>query len=148
MYLRLAPDIDVDTILDSGANDYITKPIRMGVLLARLRAQLRQRAQSEDAVFTIGPYTFRPAAKMLLDQTGKKMIRLTEKEAAVLKYLYSAGSRVIGRGTLLGEVWGYKAGVITHTLETHVYRLRQKIERDPTQAAILLTEPGGYRLAP
>jgi len=78
-----ATDTDADTILDSGANDYITKPFRMGVLLARLRAQLHQHAQSEDAIF--GPYTFRPAAKMLLDQTGKKKIRLTEKEAAVLK---------------------------------------------------------------
>jgi DNA-binding response OmpR family regulator len=136
-----AADTDVDTILglDSGANDYITKPFRMGVLLARLRAQLRQHSQSKDAVFTIGPYTLRPAAKMLLDQTGKKMIHLTEKEAAVLKYLYRAGSRAIGRGTLLGEVWGYNAGVITHTLETHVYRLRQKIERNPAPAAILVT---------
>jgi DNA-binding response OmpR family regulator len=145
-----AADTDADTILglDAGANDYISKPFRMGVLLARLRAQLRLHEQSEDAVFTIGPYTFRPAAKMLLDQTGKKKIRLTEKETAILKYLYRAGARVIGRDTLLGEVWGYNAGVTTHTLETHVYRLRQKIERDPAEAEILVTEPGGYRLVP
>ncbi len=143
-------DTDADTILglDSGANDYITKPFRMGVLLARLRAQLRQHEQSEDAVFTIGPYSFRPSTKMLLDAATKKKIRLTEKETAILKYLYRAGSRIIGRETLLGEVWGYNAGVTTHTLETHVYRLRQKIERDPSQAEILVTEPGGYRLVP
>ena len=143
-------DTDADTILglDSGANDYITKPFRMGVLLARLRAQLRQHEQSEDAVFTIGPYSFRPSTKMLLDAANKKKIRLTEKETAILKYLYRAGSRIIGRETLLGEVWGYNAGVTTHTLETHVYRLRQKIERDPSQAEILVTEPGGYRLVP
>ena len=143
-------DTDSDTILglDSGANDYVTKPFRMGVLLARLRAQLRQHEQSEDAVFTIGPYSFRPSTKMLLDAANKKKIRLTEKETAILKYLYRAGSRIIGRETLLGEVWGYNAGVTTHTLETHVYRLRQKIERDPSQAEILVTEPGGYRLVP
>ena len=143
-------DSDADAILglDSGANDYITKPFRLSVLLARLRAQLRQHEQSEDAVFTIGRYTFRPAAKMLVDESGKKKIRLTEKETAILKYLYRAGPRVIGRDTLLGEVWGYNAGVTTHTLETHVYRLRQKIEQDPTQAEILVTEPGGYRLVP
>jgi len=145
-----AADSDADTILglDSGANDYIAKPFRMGVLLARLRAQLRQHEHSEDAVFTIGPYSFRPSAKMLVDQATRKKIRLTEKEAAILKFLYRAGQRVIGRETLLGEVWGYNAGVTTHTLETHVYRLRQKIERNPSQAEILVTEPGGYRLVP
>ena len=145
-----ASDSDADTILglDSGANDYIAKPFRMGVLLARLRAQLRQHEHSEDAVFTIGPYSFRPSAKMLVEQATRRKIRLTEKEAAILKFLYRAGQRVIGRETLLGEVWGYNAGVTTHTLETHVYRLRQKIERNPSQAEILVTEPGGYRLVP
>ncbi len=143
-------DTDSDAILglDSGANDYITKPFRLSVLLARLRAQLRQHEQSEDAVFTIGPYTFRPSAKLLVDGAGRKKVRLTEKETAILKYLYRAGAKVIGRDTLLGEVWGYNAGVTTHTLETHIYRLRQKIEREPAKAEILVTEPGGYRLVP
>ncbi len=141
---------DADTILglDSGANDYIAKPFRLGVLLARLRAQLRQHEQSEDAVFTIGPYTFRPSAKLLIHGETKRKIRLTEKETAILKYLYRSGSIAVGRDVLLDEVWGYNAGVTTHTLETHVYRLRQKIERDPSNAAILVTEPGGYRLVP
>ncbi len=142
-------DSDADTILglDSGANDYVTKPFRLAVLLARMRAQLRQHEQSEDAVFTIGPYTFQPAHKMLVDADEQK-VRLTEKETAILKYLYRAGDKVVSRDTLLGEVWGYNAGVTTHTLETHVYRLRQKIEADPSNAAILVTEPGGYRLVP
>lgn len=145
-----AMDSDADTILalDSGANDYVTKPFKLNVLLARLRAQLRQHEQSEDAIFTIGPYSFRPSAKLLESQDGKTKIRLTEKETAILKYLYRAGSAVVGRDTLLGEVWGYNAGVTTHTLETHVYRLRQKIESDPSNAEILVTEPGGYRLVP
>ena len=145
-----AVDSDADTILglDSGANDYVTKPFRLGVLLARLRAQLRQFEQSEDAVFTIGPYTFRPSAKLLTDEQANKKVRLTEKETAILKYLYRVGNKVVGRDVLLGEVWGYNAGVTTHTLETHVYRLRQKIERDPSSAEILVTEPGGYRLVP
>ena len=142
-------DSDADEILglDAGANDYITKPFRLNVLLARLRAHLRQHVQSEDAVFTIGPYSFRPAAKLLLDEASNLKVRLTEKETAILKYLYRAGDSVVGRDQLLHEVWGYNAGVTTHTLETHVYRLRQKIEREPGKAAILLTEPGGYRLA-
>src|SRR5215469_8978803 len=143
-------DSDADAILglDSGANDYITKPFRLNVLLARLRAQLRQHELSEDAVFTIGPYTFRPSVKTLIDDAKRKKVRLTEKETAILKYLYRAGDKTIGREVLLNEVWGYNSGVTTHTLETHVYRLRQKIERDPGKAEILVTEPGGYRLVP
>lgn len=145
-----ASDTDADTVLglDSGADDYVTKPFRLSVLLARLRAHLRQSDHSDDAIFMIGPYSFRPSAKLLTDPGGRKKVRLTEKETAILKYLYRAGDRVIGRDTLLGEVWGYNAGVTTHTLETHVYRLRQKIERDPAAAEILVTEPGGYRLVP
>jgi DNA-binding response OmpR family regulator len=142
-------DTDADQILglDAGVNDYVTKPFRLNVLLARLRAQLRQHEQSEDAVFTIGPYTFQPAHKLLVDGDEQK-VRLTEKETAILKYLYRTGDKVVSRDTLLGEVWGYNAGVTTHTLETHVYRLRQKIEVDPSNAVILVTEPGGYRLVP
>jgi DNA-binding response OmpR family regulator len=145
-----ASDTDADTILglDSGADDYVTKPFRLSVLLARLRAHLRQSEHRDDAIFTIGPYSFRPSAKLLTEPGTRKKVRLTEKETAILKYLYRAGDRVIDRDTLLGEVWGYNAGVTTHTLETHVYRLRQKIERDPAAAEILVTAPGGYRLVP
>ena len=59
-----------------------------------------------------------------------------------------AGDQVIGRDVLLNEVWGYNSGLDTHTLETHVYRLRQKIERDPSNAELLVTEADGYRLVP
>ncbi len=141
-------DSDADTILglDSGANDYITKPFKLPVLLARLRAQLRQHEQSENAVFQLGPYLFKPAQKMLIDEKERK-IRLTEKETNILKFLYRAPDGVVPRDVLLHEVWGYNAGVTTHTLETHIYRLRQKIEPDPSNVSLLLTESGGYRLA-
>ena len=144
-----AADTEEDTIkgLEAGANDYVTKPFRFGVLLARIRAHLRSHEQSEQAVFTIGPYEFRPASKLLIDQRQRK-IRLTEKEANILKYLYRAGQKPVPREELLTEVWGYNAGVTTHTLETHVYRLRQKIEPDPAHARLLITEAGGYRLQP
>ncbi len=139
---------DSDTILglESGANDYVAKPFRFAVLLARLRAQLRQHEHSEDAEFAIGPYSFRPSQKALQDGAGRK-IRLTEKETNILKYLYRAGRRVVTREVLLHEVWGYNAEITTHTLETHIYRLRQKIEPDPSAAQLLVTESGGYRLA-
>ncbi len=139
-------EADVVRGLDSGANDYVPKPFRLAELLARLRAQLRMFASSEDAVFAIGPYTFRPSAKLLQDPAKNRRIRLTEKEAAILKFLYRAGTRPVARQVLLNEVWGYNAAVTTHTLETHIYRLRQKIEPDPTHARLLITEAGGYRL--
>jgi DNA-binding response OmpR family regulator len=139
---------DVVRGLDSGANDYIAKPFRLAELLARLRAQLRIFENSEDAVFTIGPYTFRPSAKLLQEPVKNRRIRLTEKEAAILKFLYRAGTKPVARQVLLNEVWGYNAAVTTHTLETHIYRLRQKIEPDPSNARLLVTEGGGYRLDP
>ncbi len=140
---------DSDTILglDSGANDYVTKPFRFGVLLARIRAHLRQHEHSEDAVFKVGPYTFKPSAKMLVRDDQRK-VRLTEKETAIIKFLLRSGEQIVSRDVLLHDVWGYNAGVTTHTLETHVYRLRQKIERDPSHAEILVTEGGGYKLIP
>ena len=140
---------DSDTILgfDSGANDYVTKPFRFPVLLARIRAQLRQHEASENAVFGVGPYTFRPGLKLFVNPTGNK-IRLTEKETSILRYLYRAGQQPVSRETLLHEVWGYNSGVTTHTLETHIYRLRQKIEKDATAPVILVTETRGYKLMP
>lgn len=132
--------------LEAGANDYVTKPFRFAVLLARVRAHLRSHEQSEDATFKVGPYTFKPAAKLLVTEANKK-IRLTEKETSILKFLYRQG-RAVGRETLLHEVWGYNPAVTTHTLETHIYRLRQKIEPDTQKATLILTESGGYRLAP
>ncbi len=141
-------DTDADHILglNAGANDYVTKPFKFAVLLARVRAHLRSHEQSEDAVFKVGPYEFRPAVKMLVTEEDKK-IRLTEKETSILKYLYRAGGQPVSRDVLLDEVWGYNSGVTTHTLETHVYRLRQKIEPDPSNASLLVTESGGYRLS-
>jgi DNA-binding response OmpR family regulator len=142
-----ARDIDSDTILglESEFNDYVAKPFRFAVLIARIRAQLRQHEASEDALFTIGPYTFRPSSKILLNQKGGK-VRLTEKETAILRYLYRAELKPVPRETLLQEVWGYNSGVTTHTLETHIYRLRKKVEKDAAAPRILLTEAGGYKL--
>lgn len=144
--LLTAKDSDADVIegLEAGANDHISKPFRFAVLMARIHAHLRSHEQNEEAVYRVGPYTFRPSAKVLLDGQGRK-IRLTEKETNILKFLYRSGETV-GREKLLHEVWGYNPAVTTHTLETHIYRLRQKIERNPAEAEILITESGGYRL--
>ena len=137
---------DVVRGLDAGANDYIAKPFRLNELLARVRAQLRVFDNSEDAVFAIGPYVFRPSAKLLLEPARNRKIRLTDKEANILKFLYRAGGKPVPRQVLLNDVWGYNSAVTTHTLETHIYRLRQKIEADPARTRLLLTSNGGYSL--
>ena len=143
-------DTEAGTILDleSGANDSVTKPFRLRVLLAKLHAYIHQHERSDDAVVTIGPYTFQPNNKLLVSKEDEKKVRLTNKETAILESLYQAGTKAVNRDVLLDEVWGYNTSIATHTLETHVYRLRQKIEPDPSNAEILLTEPGGYRLVP
>jgi DNA-binding response OmpR family regulator len=140
---------EADTILglDSGANDYVTKPFRVGVLLARLRSHLRQYELSEDAAFQVGPYTFRPAAKVLHHNLDDRDISLSDKESAILKFLYRAGDTMVTCDTLYSEIWDYNAALMTHTLQTHIYRLRQKIEERPSQPEILVSEAGGYRLA-
>ncbi|MFC4351971.1 response regulator transcription factor [Fodinicurvata halophila] len=145
-----ALDSDADTVLglDSGANDYVAKPFRLNVLMARLRAQLRQHEQSVDAVFTIGPYNFQPGNKLLESRDSQSKIPLTEKESQILRYLYRAGSSAVSRDTLLAEIWDYKPEVTTHTLETHIYRLRQKLESNPDQPALIVTEGDAYRLVP
>jgi DNA-binding response OmpR family regulator len=142
-------DTESDTVLgfESGANDYVNKPFRFTVLLARVRVQLRQYEASENTTFNIGPFTFWPSAKLLLSPEGKK-VRLTDKETSILRYLYRAGQRPVSREMLLRDVWGYNSGLTTHTVETHIYRLRQKIEKDAAAPAILVTEAGGYKLAP
>jgi DNA-binding response OmpR family regulator len=147
MLTAAASDDDTVQGLEAGANDYVIKPYKFALLLARIRAHLRSHEHSDGAVFRLGAYEFRPAAKLLVDAQQRK-IRLTEKETSILKYLYRASEKAVSREVLLAEVWGYNASVTTHTLETHVYRLRQKIEADPANAKLLLTEAGGYRLTP
>ena len=148
MLTGASTDTDMIEGLEAGANDYISKPFRLGVLLARLHTQLRQFEHSDEAVFHIGSYNFQPSLRLLHEPQRNQKIRLTEKETQILKFLLRAGAKPVSREALLGEIWGYNAGIATHTLETHIYRLRQKIERDPASAEILITEAGGYRLVP
>jgi DNA-binding response OmpR family regulator len=131
--------------LPEGVTERLAKPVRVPELLSRLHALLAVFEASPGAAIALSGYAFHPVAK-LLEGKGGARIRLTEKEAAILLYLHRAGGRAVPRAELLGEVWGYSSAVTTHTLETHVYRLRRKIEPDPQQARLLVTEEGGYRL--
>ncbi|MEO8300389.1 MAG: response regulator transcription factor [Rhizomicrobium sp.] len=135
----LLTDGETETTLES-----LARPFRISALLARLHALNTHHAPADDAAVRIGPYTFHPSAKLL--QADGRKVRLTEKETNILKFLH-ASSGTVPRDILLHEVWGYSPAVATHTLETHIYRLRKKIEQDPANAQILLTEGGGYRLS-
>ena len=127
------------------ADEYIIKPFRYSVLLKSIETQLHKFKKSENTQYNIGNYVFKPNSKILESNEGRS-IRLTEKENNILNFLYKNLGNIINRETLLHEVWGYNSKVNTHTLETHIYRLRQKIEDDPSKACFLITEPGGYKL--
>jgi DNA-binding response OmpR family regulator len=146
MLTGMDSDADVILGLDSGANDYIVKPFRISVLLARIRAQLRQHEMSEDAAFSLGPYIFKPSVRRLINKNTEQEIKLSDKECAILKHLYRAGDAVVACDTLYSEIWGHSAPLTTHTLQTHIYRLRQKIEQDASKPQILKSEAGGYRV--
>ena len=137
---------DIVRGLEAGANDYITKPLRLGELIARIRTQLRQFKASDDARFEIGNLSFVPANKMLHEIGTDRMQALTEKESTILKFLYRAFPNDVTKSQILAEVWGFQNGVSTHTLETHIYRLRQKISRLTKEPLVLTTEKG-YRLS-
>jgi len=137
---------NVDNDLSIEANEYIIKPFKYLALLKSIELQLRQFGKTEDTLHKIGSYVFKPNSKIL--ENKNKSIRLTEKENDILKFLYQNLETIVSREILLHEVWGYNSKVTTHTLETHIYRLRQKIEIDPANACFLITETGGYRLNP
>lgn len=101
-----------------------------------------------DEALSIGPYSFLPSLRQLVSPDGRATIQLTRKEALLLSYLHKQQGHSIDRRTLLSEVWGYNGRAATHTLETHVYRLRRKMERDPSNAELLVSADGGYRLVP
>jgi DNA-binding response OmpR family regulator len=141
-----AAESEIVRALDAGANDYVTRPFRLAELAARLRAQIREHDTSEDAVLLIGPYHFRPGARTLHEPVANVQIRLTQKEVTILKCLYRAAGRPVSRQTLLQQVWGYSSAARTHTVETHIYRLRRKIEPDPVRPTVVVNDGGGYSL--
>lgn len=146
MLTAAAGDQELIESLAAGADDYVVKPFTSAVLLARIRAKLRAYEHSDAVVIHIGDLQFRPADKLIIT-AGRRKIGLTAKETSILRYLHQAGDRAVGREELLGEVWGYNPRVTSHTLETHIYRLRRKLERDPARPTMVVTAAaGGYQL--
>ena len=137
---------DIISSLEAGANDYVIKPMRMGELLARVRSQLWQHKASDTARFSIGGLSFIPANKLLKSSDENRKVILTEKESTILKYLYRAHPNCVPKEELLAEVWGFQNGLSTHTVETHIYRLRQKVKR-LTSKTLIITNTQGYSLS-
>ena len=146
MLVTKGSEDDIVLGFEAGANDYIAKPLRMGELLARIHLQLRQFFILGDAQFEIGDLIFIPANKMLHEIITGEVQKLTEKEATILKLLSQVSPNEITKSQILSEVWGFQNGVSTHTLETHIYRLRKKIGKLNKKQLVLTTEKG-YRLA-
>ncbi len=125
---------------DTQAAHIVTLPVRLGGLLQKIR-----QLSSAAPVVSVGGFIFDPDLSVLMAPEADE-IALTEKEAAILKCLLRARGAFVSRRDLLTQVWGYVEGVETHTLETHVYRLRQKLEHDPANPQTLITAEQGYRL--
>ena len=136
---------DIISSLEAGANDYVVKPMRMGELLARVKSQLWQHKASDTARFSISGLSFIPANKLLKLADDSRKVILTEKEATILEYLYRAYPTCVSKEELLTEVWGFQNGLSTHTVETHIYRLRQKVKR-LTKQPVIITTSTGYAL--
>ena len=132
--------------LDSGADDYVTKPFNSGELLARLRAALRHgQPQGADAVFRVGSLEV-DLAKRLVLKAGVE-VKLTPIEYSLLRLLVTHAGKVMTQRHLLTEVWGEKAAGQSHYLRVHIAHLREKLEVDPSAPELILTEPAvGYRL--
>ena len=123
---------------------FLAKPYRFAALIQLVEDRLRLSAAGQ--AIRVGKLSFHPLARHVVTENGAT-IHLTEKESAILAYLHQAGNRPVPRDELLGEVWGYSAAVSTHTLETHIYRLRRKLEGGNGGEPLLITATGGYRLA-
>ena len=142
---ELGEDVAI-VALDAGANDYVLKPFKINVLVAKIRSNIRQFEQSEFAILRFGRFSFKPGDKILLNNSSKEEVRLTDKETAIIKLLYLSGGEVVTRATLLEEVWGYNTTLTTHTLETHIYRIRQKVGNASSGQDFIATESEGYSM--
>ena len=142
-----ASEDDIVAGLDAGADDYMVRPLRIREFAARIRAQFRITIDRDEDDLRVGVLTYRPATRTAFHPFLPQPVRLTEKEAALLARLCRAEGRPVSRQTLLREVWGYSPSVSSHTVETHIYRLRRKIEGSPATPPIVLSDEAGYRLS-
>jgi DNA-binding response OmpR family regulator len=138
----------VPEVLRQSALRVFYKPVRLGQVIDQVAGHVRVREEAQTSALIGGRFTLEAHNLELQDRQTGRTIRLTEKEHHILKRLIAANGGTVTRRALLDTVWGYNEQVETHTLETHIYRLRQKIEADPSAPTLLLTSAQGYALAP
>ena len=131
---------------DTGLIRHEIKPLVLSSFINKLRSAVNLAANSDAGRLKFNKYELRPVNKEILNLRNNEVIKLTEKEVAIIQYLYKIKDRIVSKNELLQEVWGYRPDVTTHTIETHIYRLRQKVEKDNPQAQLIVTEDGGYIL--
>ena len=128
------------------AEEILMLPVSIAHLAGRLKAHISVYESHETAEVALGPYHLKTGLRQLHCPDGR-IAKLTEKEVRILRYLQRAQGQAVSREELLQEIWGYDSRLTTHTLETHIYRLRQKSENGSEGSVLLVTEAGGYRLA-
>ena len=140
------PETAEEIEADCPATHIIIKPFSLSAFLDELHSCINIFENSENGYVVFNRYIVRPIKKDIFNQRNGEVVKLTEKEVAILKYLYKNRSRIVSKNELLQEVWGYAPDATTHTIETHIYRLRQKVEHDNAEAQLITTVEGGYQL--
>ena len=131
---------------DIKAHAIIQKPFLLSKFLDTIKASINIFENSDEGNLEFNKYVLYPSRKEILNKRDKSTTKLTEKEVSVLKYLYKNAGKIVSKNDLMQEVWEYSADVATHTVETHIYRLRQKVEQDNLDNQIIITSDGGYQL--
>ena len=138
--------LDTGNAVDIIVVDENLSPLQNYSNLQALFSAISRFENSAGGYLFFNDYELHPMNKEIINLRNGELIKLTEKEVAIIKYLYKAGQNIVSKNDLLQEVWGYSPDVSTHTIETHIYRLRQKVEHDDKSAQLILTSEGGYQL--
>lgn len=144
VYVMLEKGTDLPK--DKGLIKYVQKPLVLNKLINYLNSAINLAANSKAGKLVFNKYVLYPVGKEILNLRNNVTVKLTEKEVSILQYLYKIKNRIVTKTELLQEVWGYNPDVTTHTIETHIYRLRQKVENEDINSQLIITEEGGYML--
>ena len=146
LFMIEARTSETSSFIESTEKHYfIEKPFRINHLNKKIATILAKISNSHEVTYKIGPFIFLPLKKILM--LGEKIkVELTEKEVAILKCLISSSGEAVDKDTLLKQVWNYSPNVTTHTLETHIYRLRQKLEIDSSIPRLIISKDGGFTI--
>ena len=131
----------------SGDLEMLITPFYLNDLIKKIYRILEKQENPKGKSYVLGGFNFYPGLKILIQiSNASSFVKLTDKENAILEHLCKYKNELVPRDVLLEAVLGYNDEVTTHTLETHIYRIRQKIEKNISNTSILVTETGGYRI--